>query len=115
MIDPPFGIVTESTMGPVPFAVQTALVEATHDHDVNVMPAGGVSVNVAITNLVMDAVNLGYQVVLPRDAVVGIPQAYADAVIDNTLALLATVTTVADLTAAWGVLEVGAPSQEEPA
>ncbi len=75
----------------------------------------GVSVNVAITNLVMDAVNLGYQVVLPRDAVVGIPQAYADAVIDNTLALLATVTTVADLTAAWGVLEVGAPSQEEPA
>ncbi len=31
------------------------------------------------------------------------------------LALLATVTTVADLTAAWGVLEVGAPSQEEPA
>ena len=29
----------------------------------------GVSVNVAVTNLVMDAVNLGYQVVLPRDAV----------------------------------------------
>ena len=72
----------------------------------------GVSVNVAITNLVMDAVNLGYQVVLPRDAVCGIPQAYADAVIDNTLALLATITTVADLTAAWGVLDVGEPSPE---
>jgi nicotinamidase-related amidase len=50
----------------------------------------GVSVNVAVTNLVMDAVNLGYQVVLPRDAVCGIPADYADAVIDNTLALLAT-------------------------
>ena len=61
----------------------------------------GVSVNVAITNLVMDAVNLGYQVVLPRDAVCGLPAAYADAVIDNTLALLATLTTVDELTATW--------------
>lgn len=61
----------------------------------------GVSVNVAVTNLVMDAVNLGYQVVLPRDAVCGLPERYADAVIDNTLALLATVTTTEDLMAAW--------------
>jgi biuret amidohydrolase len=61
----------------------------------------GVSVNVAVTNLVMDAVNRGYDVVLPRDAVCGIPQDYADAVIDNTLALLATVTTTNELMAAW--------------
>lgn len=61
----------------------------------------GVSVNVAITNLVMDAVNLGYDVVLPRDAVCGIPREYADAVIDNTLALLATVLTTDDLLEIW--------------
>lgn len=61
----------------------------------------GVSVNVAVTNLVMDAINHGYQVVLPRDGVCGLPAAYADAVIDNTLSLLATVTTVDDLVAAW--------------
>jgi nicotinamidase-related amidase len=61
----------------------------------------GVSVNVAITNLVMDAVNLGYDVVLPRDAVCGIPQEYADAVIDNTLSLLATVVTTDDLLEVW--------------
>jgi nicotinamidase-related amidase len=61
----------------------------------------GVSVNIAITNLVMDAVNLGYDVVLPRDAVAGLPQDYADAMIDNTLALLATVVTTADLLEAW--------------
>jgi nicotinamidase-related amidase len=61
----------------------------------------GVSVNVAITNLVMDCVNRGYDVVLPRDAVCGIPQDYADAVIDNTLALLATVTTTDDLIGVW--------------
>jgi biuret amidohydrolase len=61
----------------------------------------GVSVNIAITNLVMDAVNLGYDVVLPRDAVAGLPRDYADAMIDNTLALLATVVTTADLLEAW--------------
>jgi hypothetical protein len=33
--------------------------------------------------------------------VCGIPAAYADAVIDNTLSLLATLTTVDDLVAAW--------------
>jgi biuret amidohydrolase len=61
----------------------------------------GVSVNVAITNLVMDAVNRGYQVVLPRDAVCGVPASYADAVIDNTLALLATICATEDVVAAF--------------
>jgi nicotinamidase-related amidase len=61
----------------------------------------GVSVNIAITNLVMDAVNLGYQVVLPRDAVCGVPADYANAVIDNTLSLLATVLTTKEIVARW--------------
>lgn len=61
----------------------------------------GVSVNVAVTNLVMDAVNRSYQVVLPRDAVAGVPADYADAVVDNTLALLATVVTTDAVIATW--------------
>ncbi len=61
----------------------------------------GVSVNVAVTNLVMDAVNVGYQAVVPRDGVVGTPPAYAEAVLDGTLALLATLTTVDDLIEVW--------------
>jgi nicotinamidase-related amidase len=69
---------------------------------VTTLVATGVSVNIAVTNLVMDAVNLGYDVVLPRDAVAGLPREYADAVIDNTLALLATVCTTADLLEVWG-------------
>ncbi len=68
---------------------------------VRTVVATGVSVNIAITNLVMDAVNAGYQVVLPRDAVAGIPADYASAVIDNTLSLLATVTTTDALVDAW--------------
>lgn len=61
----------------------------------------GVSVNVALQNLTMDAVNLGYQVVLPRDAVAGVPADYADAVLDNTLSLLATLTTTDKLLETW--------------
>jgi nicotinamidase-related amidase len=61
----------------------------------------GVSVNIAITNLVMDAVNRGYQVVLVRDAVAGVPPSYADAVLEHTLSLLATVVTTDDLLATW--------------
>lgn len=68
---------------------------------VSTIVAVGVSVNVAITNLVMDAVNAAYHVVLPRDAVAGIPTDYAEAVIDNTLSLLATLTTTDELIEAW--------------
>jgi len=68
---------------------------------VSTLVVTGVSVNVAITNLVMEAVNRGYDVVLPRDAVCGVPADYAAAVIDNTLALLATLTTVDELVEIW--------------
>jgi len=68
---------------------------------VSTIVAVGVSVNVAITNLVMDAVNRSYRVVVPRDAVAGIPTEYAVSIIDNTLSLLATVTTTDDLIEAW--------------
>jgi nicotinamidase-related amidase len=61
----------------------------------------GVSVNVAMLNFVMDAVNLGYQFVMPRDAVAGIPEAYAEQVLDHTISLLATLPTTADVLAAW--------------
>jgi nicotinamidase-related amidase len=61
----------------------------------------GVSVNVAMLSFVMDAVNAGYWFVLPRDAVAGVPREYAEAVIDNTLSLVTTVTTTDDILAAW--------------
>ena len=68
---------------------------------VSTIVAVGVSVNVAITNLVMDAVNAAYRVVVPRDAVAGIPADYATSIIDNTLSLLATITTTDKLIEAW--------------
>ena len=61
----------------------------------------GVSVNIGMTNLAFDAVNRGYQIVLPRDAVAGVPADYAQAVLQNTLSLVATLTTTDDVIAAW--------------
>jgi nicotinamidase-related amidase len=61
----------------------------------------GVSLNVAIPNLVMDAVNLGYRVVLARDAVAGVPASYGEQVLENTLALIAEIVTTTDVIAQW--------------
>ncbi len=61
----------------------------------------GVSLNVAIPNVVMDAVNASYRVIVPRDAVAGIPTEYGEAIIANTLSLLATITTTDELLRAW--------------
>ncbi len=61
----------------------------------------GVSLNIAIPNVVMDAVNSAYRVIVPRDAVAGIPAQYGAAVIANTLSLLATITTTDDLLRVW--------------
>ncbi|WP_371792839.1 cysteine hydrolase [Streptomyces sp. NBC_01471] len=61
----------------------------------------GVSANVAIPNAVFDAVNLGYTVVVPADAIAGVPADYTPAMIRNTLALVATITTTDDVLASW--------------
>jgi len=68
---------------------------------VSTIVAVGVSLNVAILSLAMDAVNASYRVVLPRDTVAGFPAEYGQAVIDNSLSLLATITTTDDLLRAW--------------
>ncbi|MEY2926613.1 MAG: hypothetical protein RL367_1090 [Pseudomonadota bacterium] len=61
----------------------------------------GVSISFAVTSLTMDAVNRAYQVILPRDAAAGFPVEYANQVLEHTLSMLATLTTSADLIAAW--------------
>ena len=68
---------------------------------VRTVVATGVSVNVGVLGLVLEAVNAGYQVVIPREAVAGTPDEYVTAVLDNTLRLLATIAAVDDVVAAW--------------
>ncbi len=61
----------------------------------------GVSLNLGIFNLTLDAVNRGYFIVLPRDAVAGVPIEYGEAVLANSLGLLATLTTTQAVLDAW--------------
>jgi len=68
---------------------------------VRTVVATGVSVNVAIQNLTFDAVNAGYQVVLPRDGVAGFPPEYVEAVFRHTLTAVSTPTTTAEILERW--------------
>lgn len=60
----------------------------------------GVSLNIALLGTTVEAVNRGYQVVVPQDGVTGTPAEYARMVLEHTMRLLATVTTCADVVAA---------------
>jgi nicotinamidase-related amidase len=68
---------------------------------VRTVVAVGVSVNIGILGLAIEAVNAGYQVVIPREAVTGTPDEYVAAVMDHTLKLLATLAPVDDVVAVW--------------
>ncbi len=61
----------------------------------------GVSLNLGIMGAALSAVDLGYQVVIVRDAVVGIPKEYGEAVLANSLSMIATVVTADELVQAW--------------
>jgi nicotinamidase-related amidase len=63
--------------------------------------AAGVSLNLGVPGLCLEAVNLGYRVVVLTDAVAGMPAEYGDAVMANTISLLAARVTTDDLIAAW--------------
>ena len=86
--------------GLTPFTA-TSLDQILRNLGVTTVVATGVSVNVGIMGLCLSAVDLGYQVVLVRDAVAGVPAEYEEAVIEHSLAMVATVVTSAELLEAW--------------
>jgi nicotinamidase-related amidase len=86
--------------GVTPFH-HTELDQILRNLGVRTVVVAGVSVNVGITGLTIEAVNCGYQVVIPREAVAGTPEDYVNSVFEHTLRLLATVTTVDQVVRAW--------------
>ncbi len=96
-------VVVPRIHGMTPFT-STSLDQVLRNLGITTIVAVGVSVNLGMLGLCINAVDLGYQVVLVRDAVAGVPAQYADDVIDNTLSLLTTITTSAELAHAWGHL-----------
>jgi nicotinamidase-related amidase len=68
---------------------------------VTTIVAGGVSLNVGVMGLVIEAANRSYNVVIPRDAAVGVPPEYGEMVLQNSLSLISRLTTVDELIDIW--------------
>jgi len=79
----------------------TELDQVLRNLGVRTVVATGVSVNIGILGLVLEAVNAGYQVVIPREAVTGTPDEYVSVVMENTLRLLATLAPVDQVVGVW--------------
>lgn len=96
----PDDLVSSRLHGISPFT-GTSLDATLRNLGVTTVVATGVSTNLGVIGLSIEAVNLGYRVVVATDAVAGIPRDYADAVMRNTLALLATRAEVDEIVRAW--------------
>jgi nicotinamidase-related amidase len=96
----PSDVICSRRHGLTPF-LGTDLDATLHDLGVRTVIATGVSVNVGVLGMVTGAVDLGFEVVVVTDAVAGIPPTYAQAVIDNTFAVLAARATSDEIVAVW--------------
>ncbi len=100
-LDPqPSDVIVNRIHGMGPFT-STSLDQILRNMGITTIIATGNSINVGVLALVLSAHDLGYDVVVARDAVAGVPKEYADAVLANTIGLLSTVVTTDDIIAAW--------------
>jgi nicotinamidase-related amidase len=79
----------------------TALDQTLRALGVRTVVAAGLSLNLGIPGLCLEAVGLGYRVVVVTDAVAGVPADYADAVMAGTIGLLAARVTADELITTW--------------
>ena len=93
-------VVSSRVHGLSPFG-GTSLDMTLRNMGVRTVVATGVSINLGIIGLALEAVNFGYRVVVATDAVCGVPRHYAAQVMTHTLALLATRATVDDIIRSW--------------
>ena len=68
---------------------------------VQTIVAAGVSLNIGMIGLSVEAVGLGYKVALVTDGVAGTPREYGEAVLQNTLRLIATLVQVDQVADVW--------------
>jgi len=97
-LEDPRDIVVPRLTGMTPFT-STSLDQILRNLGIKTVVATGVSVNLGVYGMMMTALDLGYNVVLVRDAVAGVPAEFAQAVIEQSLSLISTVVTSEDLLA----------------
>jgi len=96
----PGDLVSGRRHGLTPFP-GTELDQTLRNLGVRTIVATGVSVNIGIAGLVMVAVDLGYRCAVVTDAVAGVPADYAEAMVQHTLAPLATLVTADQVCDVW--------------
>ncbi|MCW2548915.1 MAG: hypothetical protein JWN96_3375 [Mycobacterium sp.] len=69
--------------------------------DIRTLVICGVSLNEAIIGASIEAVNLGYRVVIVRDAVLGMPPSFAEDMLKYAFSLLGKIATTDDILEAW--------------
>ena len=80
---------------------KTELLPVLRNRGISTLVLTGVSLNVALMLTAAEAEAEGFRVVVPRDAVAGTPREYGEQVLQNTLAMLARITTADTLVAGW--------------
>jgi biuret amidohydrolase len=98
--DDPRDIEVPRLHGMSPFT-NTAVDQILRNLGIKTVIVTGVSVDLGIFGTSMTALDNGYQVVIPRNCVTGLPYEYAQSVLDNSLAYIATITSAEAITAAW--------------
>lgn len=96
----PSDLVSCRQHGVSPF-IGTSLDMTLRNLGVRTVVATGVSLNLGVLGMVIEAVNHGYRVAVATDAVAGLPRDYAEQVMEHTLALLATRLTVDEIIQIW--------------
>ena len=99
-LEDPRDIVVPRIHGMTPFT-STPLDQILRNLGVTTIVVTGVSVNLGVVGMALSGLDLGYQVVIVRDGVAGVPADYAQAVLDNSLSLISTIVTSDDLLTAW--------------
>jgi nicotinamidase-related amidase len=99
-LEDPRDIVVPRLHGMTPF-MSTSLDQILRNLGVTTVVVTGVSVNLGVFGMALSALDLGYQVVIVRDAVAGVPVEYKEAVLEHSLSLIATIVTSDELAAVW--------------
>jgi biuret amidohydrolase len=84
--------------GMSPFT-DTGLDSLLRSRNIRTVIVTGVSVNLGVFGTAIEAVNRGYQVIIPKDAVAGYPQHYCDLVFEHSLSKISSLCTVDDVLA----------------
>lgn len=82
-------------------ARDTELLPVLRGRGVDTVVLAGVSLNVALILLTGEAIHQGFRVVIPRDVVIATPDTYGPLILDNSLRMLAHLTTSQALIDAW--------------